>query len=100
MDLSFWRDFSLALLCLEVAVLFLPLLAGLYFAWRGLRWLNGKARLSLSWVRNKVEAVRQLAEGLSRRTVGPLIYVQALAAGLRGGVSFLLLPLTQRRGKG
>jgi hypothetical protein len=101
MTLPLWRDLALALLILEVVLPVLAIIAGLYFANRGLWWLRGKARIYLNLAGSYVKLAQQIITTACKWVASPVIAAQAglaYAQGLSQGFRTFLTRRQHGRG--
>ncbi len=62
MDVAFWRDVALVILAVEATILGLVPLVALFFAVRGLRWLNTRTREYTARARDEWQKVHRHVE--------------------------------------
>lgn len=80
MDLGFWRDLSVVLLCLEGFVLLLVPGAILFFAVKGMNALDRKLREVFPKVQGVFRQVNRVARQLTDKIAAPVIKTSATTA--------------------
>jgi hypothetical protein len=90
MWLDRWRDWAVILLAVESACLAALLGVALFYALRGLRWLNVRSRPILFRTRLYVWKGTRLANSAIATVLAPFVWLQCFAAGLGRALSVLL----------
>ena len=83
MDLAFWRDLSLVLLCLEAFVFMLVPGVLFFFSVKGLRELEKKLREVSPQVHGVFHRVNQVTRQASDKAASPFIAVSAANAQVK-----------------
>ncbi len=96
MDLAFWRDLSVILLCLEAFIMALIPGAIFFFSIKGLRLLEKKLREVSPKVQGVFDKVDQTARQISDKAASPFIAASATKAQVkaiwRGTASLIKRP--------
>jgi hypothetical protein len=83
MDLAFWRDMSLVLLCLEAFVIMLVPGAIFFYSIKGMRELEKKMREVSPQVHGVFHRVNQVTRQTSDKVASPFIAVSAANAQVK-----------------
>jgi len=84
MDLAFWRDLSVVLLCLEGFIMLLIPGAIFFFSIKGLRALERKMREVSPKVQGVFRQVNRVTEQVTDKIAAPIIKISGANAQLRG----------------